>query len=126
MNLFIPSELNWAEKGFRLRQETNFPSSRAPRLWSPPTSRVQLALRLRIPEWLDGRGSVKINGKPLEASAEPRQLSDLTPHLEDRRPRRDGPADAALRVEAMPDDPKTAGVPLRPAGAGRRSGQPKA
>ena len=28
VNLFIPSELDWAEKGFRLRQETKFPGSR--------------------------------------------------------------------------------------------------
>ncbi len=25
VNLFIPSELNWEEKGFRLRQDTKFP-----------------------------------------------------------------------------------------------------
>src|ERR1051325_12224998 len=25
VNLFIPSELNWEEKGFKLRQETRFP-----------------------------------------------------------------------------------------------------
>ena len=27
VNLFVPSELDWAEKRFRLRQETRFPQS---------------------------------------------------------------------------------------------------
>ena len=27
VNLFIPSELDWAEKGFKLRQETRYPES---------------------------------------------------------------------------------------------------
>ena len=31
VNLFIASELNWAEKGFRLRQDTSFPECRPPR-----------------------------------------------------------------------------------------------
>ena len=33
VNLFIPSELHWAEKGFRLRQDTNSQSSRTPVSW---------------------------------------------------------------------------------------------
>ena len=27
VNLFIPSELDWAEKGFKLRQETGYPGT---------------------------------------------------------------------------------------------------
>ena len=27
VNLFIPSELDWTEKGFKLRQETKYPAS---------------------------------------------------------------------------------------------------
>ena len=49
VNLFIPSELNWTEKGFQLRQETKFPESERTTLVVKVDRPVALALRLRIP-----------------------------------------------------------------------------
>jgi DUF1680 family protein len=106
VNLFIPSELNWAEKGFRLRQETRFPEQQSTSLMVTATRPVQLAVRLRIPAWLESAPTVKINGKPLEASANPGSYLTLSrtwktgDRVEMSLPMR-------LTVEAMPDDPKT-------------------
>jgi hypothetical protein len=67
-----------------------------------------MALRLRIPEWANG-GSVRINGKPLEASASPG--SYLTIHRTWKNGDRvEMELPMQLRVEPMPDDPKTQAV----------------
>jgi hypothetical protein len=78
VNLFIPSELNWAARGFRLRQETGFPQQPGTTLVVGTDSPVPLTLRLRMPGWLAGRGTVTVNGKPLEASAGPGGYLTLT------------------------------------------------
>ena len=51
VNLFIPSELDWAEKGFRLRQDTKFPEQPTTTLTVSAAKPANLAMRLRIPAW---------------------------------------------------------------------------
>ena len=104
VNLFIPSELNWSARGFRLRQETKFPQQPGTTLVVGADRPVQLTLRLRVPEWLAGRGSVTVNGKPLEASAGPGGYLTLTrTWMSGDRIEMALPMD--LHVAAMPDDP---------------------
>jgi DUF1680 family protein len=71
VNLFIPSELDWSEKGFNLQQETGYPSSQNTTLTVVAARPDPLAMRLRIPAWLRSAPTVRINGKALEASAAP-------------------------------------------------------
>ncbi|MGA3236863.1 MAG: beta-L-arabinofuranosidase domain-containing protein [Bryobacteraceae bacterium] len=71
VNLFVPSELNWTEQGFHLRQETKFPEQQSTALVVTADKPVQMAVRLRIPSWLKSGPTVKINGKALEATAAP-------------------------------------------------------
>jgi DUF1680 family protein len=71
VNLFIPSELNWTEKGFHLRQDTKFPEQQSTTLIVTADKPVQMAVRLRIPSWLKTGPTVKVNGKALEATASP-------------------------------------------------------
>lgn len=62
VNLFIPSELRWAEKGITLRQETAFPEGDTIHLsvnCSQPTS---FALKVRYPAWAQGF-NLSINGE---------------------------------------------------------------
>ncbi len=104
MNLFIASELNWAEKGLKLRQETKFPESPTTTIAVTADKPQASSIRLRIPEWASG-ASVKINGKPLEASATPGSYLALSrtwktgDRIELNLPMH-------LRFEAIPDDPK--------------------
>jgi len=109
VNLFIPSELNWAEKGFRLRQDTKFPEQAGTTLVVRADKPVQLAMRLRIPEWVQSGASVKINGKALEAFAAPGSYLAISrtwkngDRVEMALPMR-------LHIEAMPDDSKLQAV----------------
>jgi DUF1680 family protein len=103
VNLFIPSELNWEEKGFRLRQDTKFPDSPSTALVVSAAPSSAMTLRLRVPGWLDAAPSVSLNGRKLEASAAPGSYLALSrvwkagDRVEMQLPMR-------LRVESMPDD----------------------
>ncbi len=105
VNLFISSELNWADKGIKLRQETKFPSQQSTSVVVTAAKPTQMALRLRIPEWVNG-GSVKINGKPLEASASPGSYLTINRTWKSGD-RVEMELPMQVWAEAMPDDPKT-------------------
>lgn len=64
VNLFIPTELTWREKGIIVRQETAFPQSETTRLTI--TGTATFALRLRLPAW-SGRPTLKVNGRKVSA-----------------------------------------------------------
>jgi DUF1680 family protein len=105
VNLFIPSELNWEEKGFRLRQETKFPAQQTTMLTVTAAKPEPMAMRLRIPAWTRA-ASVKLNGRALDVTPTPGSYLTLT------RPWKAGDRiemtlPMHLAVEAMPDDPKT-------------------
>jgi DUF1680 family protein len=106
VNLFVPSELNWAEKGFQLRQETRYPELPNVALTISAARPAVLAVRLRIPGWLRTSPTVKINGKALDASAAPGSYLTLNrswkagDKIEIELP-------GHLHVENMPDDPAT-------------------
>jgi DUF1680 family protein len=105
VNLFIPSELDWPDKGFRLRQETKYPASQSVTLIvvaAPGAGAI--SIRLRIPGWLRTAPTVRLNGTPLEASASPGSYFTLKRkwRLGDRI---EMELPMHLQVQAMPDDP---------------------
>ncbi len=108
VNLFIASNLHWPEKGFRLKQETTFPDFASTALRISVDKPVQLALHLRIPSWLEG-GMVRINGKQVDASASPGSYLTLS-RVWKTGDRVEMDLPMRLRIEAMPDDPKTQAV----------------
>jgi len=67
VNQFVASELTWPEKKFALRQETKFPAEQGTTLTVKVAAPQMRTLRVRIPGWVADGGSVKVNGKPLEA-----------------------------------------------------------
>jgi DUF1680 family protein len=71
VNLFIPSELEWKEKGLKLRQETKFPEVSSTTLVITAANPVETSIKLRIPAWISSDASVSINGKQLEAIPNP-------------------------------------------------------
>ena len=105
VNLFIPSELNWEEKGFRLRQETRFPEQQSTSLTVTAARPASMALKLRVPAWTRS-ASVKVNGRAIDVTPTPGSYLTLTrswktgDRIEMTLPMR-------LTVESMPDDPKT-------------------
>lgn len=65
VNLFIPSRLNWKEKGVTLTQENDFPDEEGSRLSISTDAPRQFTLCVRKPGWTDGM-KVKVNGQQLK------------------------------------------------------------
>ena len=61
LNLFIASELNWKEKGIKIRQETNFPYEEQTKLIVTEGS-SHFKLMIRYPSWVED-GALKDIGK---------------------------------------------------------------
>jgi len=71
LNLFVASELNWREKGVRLKQETQFPYEEQTKLKIIEGS-SQFTLMVRYPSWVeDGVLKIEVNGKALEYNTLP-------------------------------------------------------
>jgi DUF1680 family protein len=108
VNLFIPSELTWREKGVSLRQETRFPAEDSTRIVWRCSQPVTMALRIRFPGWAL-RMKVSVSGQPVEHAAKPGSYVTI------QRAWQDGDAvdvqlPMTLRTEPMPDNPNRVAV----------------
>ncbi len=63
VNLFIASELNWADKEIVVRQETKYPQEDSTRITIETKRPVQTAIRIRIPYWATKGAIIKVNGQ---------------------------------------------------------------
>jgi DUF1680 family protein len=70
VNLYVASDVHWPEKGIRLTQQTSFPEEQGTTVTISAARPVDVDLRLRIPYWAKS-GSVKVNGHPIPAFADP-------------------------------------------------------
>ena len=70
VNLFIPSELTWRERGLVVRQTTTFPEEGRSRLAFTADRPVRLTLRVRHPSWVAAGFAITINGvrQPLQST----------------------------------------------------------
>jgi len=71
VNLFIPSELRWKEKGLRLKQETKFPDDGTMKYTFDSTKNLNLNINIRYPSWATEGASVKVNGKEMKVKQLP-------------------------------------------------------
>jgi DUF1680 family protein len=71
LNLFIASELNWKEKGLKIKQETRFPEEEQTKL-TVTDGIANFKLMVRYPVWVS-KGALKItvNGKNVSYSSQP-------------------------------------------------------
>jgi len=63
VNLFIASELNWAQKGVRIRQETTFPQRDSTTLVVRAEEPTRFEVRFRVPYWAERGVIAKLNGR---------------------------------------------------------------
>jgi len=71
LNLFIASELNWKEKGIKIKQETTFPYEEQTSLKITSGS-SDFTMMIRYPEWVkDGALKVSVNGKSIAYTMHP-------------------------------------------------------
>ena len=71
VNLFIASTVTWSEKGVTLEQVTQFPDQAGTRFVFHAERPTALALNVRVPYWATRGVPVKVNGKPIDAPAQP-------------------------------------------------------
>ncbi|MCM1452003.1 MAG: glycoside hydrolase family 127 protein [Clostridium sp.] len=108
VNLFIPSKLNWKEKGLELSQHTSFPSSDMVNISIDKAPSDKVNLMLRYPSW-SGKPEVKVNGKSVAVKQQAGSYISL-----DRKWKAGDKVEVrypmSIRLEATPDDPNRAAV----------------
>ncbi|RKR81785.1 hypothetical protein BDD43_1941 [Mucilaginibacter gracilis] len=78
VNLFAASELNWREKGIRIRQETRFPDQEGITLEIVDGS-SNFTLLVRHPAWAaDGEFRILVNGKTAASASHPSSYAQIT------------------------------------------------
>ncbi|KAF1698368.1 glycosyl hydrolase [Pseudoxanthomonas jiangsuensis] len=102
VNLYMDSQLDWAERGLQLRQRTAFPEEPRTALRLSLQRAQSFALELRHPHWLHGPLRVKVNGRPWPLHSTPSSYARI-----ERRWRNGDRVEVELpmhtRIEALPD-----------------------
>jgi hypothetical protein len=121
VNLFIPSELTWKDKGVVVRQTTKFPEEEATHLAISTKQPTRLALKVRNPGWAASGLTVSINGEEIarpDGGARRLQPSESSYVTIDREWKNGDRIDVRLpmrlHVEAMPDNPQMIAVMYGP------------
>lgn len=101
VNLFIPSTLQWREKGVSLTQANSFPDQAGTRI--TVNGNARFTMRIRYPAWVAaGKLAVRINGRPVRIDAAPGSYLSI-----DRMWKQGDRVDVSLpmstRLEQMPD-----------------------
>lgn len=66
VNLYVPSTLTWAEKGFTVIQETKFPRGDEVKL--TVNGNGKLDIKLRVPSWVEKGFTVSVNGQSVQGA----------------------------------------------------------
>ncbi|MBN2130994.1 MAG: glycoside hydrolase family 127 protein, partial [Sedimentisphaerales bacterium] len=104
LNLFIPSTLDWPEKGLALRLDTDFPLSDSLSLTFTCDQPITVPIHIRYPAWAQDGLFLAVNGQPVAHSAQPGSYATVTrqwntgDQLSIQIP-------LSLRVEPTPDNP---------------------
>jgi DUF1680 family protein len=101
VNLFIPSTLQWREKGVKITQANSFPDQAGTRI--TVDGDAQFAMKIRYPAWVAaGKLGVKVNGRAIKVDAQPGSYVSV-----ERTWRKGDRVDVSLpmttRLEQMPD-----------------------
>lgn len=67
VNLYIPSQLEWKEKGLKLTMETDFPDSDIINIHIEQIGNYTGSFLFRYPEWVNGDATIQVNGKSADA-----------------------------------------------------------
>lgn len=121
VNLFIPSELTWQDKGLVVRQQTRFPEEEATHLTITATRPTRLALKVRAPSWATAGVTTTVNGQsvaqdvsPADAGRKPRATYVTVDREWKTGDRVDVRLPMSLHTEAMPDNPRMIAVMYGP------------
>ena len=71
VNQFVASTLDWKDEGFLLEQVTQFPQEPGTTLKIKSSKPAMRTIHVRIPSWTTQEAQVRINGRLIEAMADP-------------------------------------------------------
>ncbi|WP_244217037.1 glycoside hydrolase family 127 protein [Streptomyces carpinensis] len=113
VNLYLPSALDWRERGLTITQSTGYPTDPSGTSTLTVTGEGHFDLRLRVPYWAERGFTVRLNGVRQQVRAMPGAYVSLS------RQWRTGDkveiaAPFTLRVERALDDPATQAVAYGP------------
>lgn len=78
INLFIPSVLNWHEKGLVLEQRTNYPGEKTIQFSVKASETKQpVSMRVRCPGWAPAAPVFVLNGRPLAVDAKLGEYAEI-------------------------------------------------
>lgn len=108
VNLFIPSQVTWKEKGLTIRQETKFPQEETTRFTLQAENPVRTTIYLRYPSWSKDV-KVSVNGKKISVKQKSGSYIAIT------REWKDGDQISAtypmqIKMETTPDNPDKAAL----------------
>jgi len=83
VNLFIPSEVNWEDKNFKLIQETDFPNAETASFKIETQKRQKLTINFRYPSWAGEGFDVQVNDKKVKFDKKPGSYISITRKWED-------------------------------------------
>ncbi|WP_433112022.1 beta-L-arabinofuranosidase domain-containing protein [Micromonospora sp. CA-246542] len=77
VNLFVPSELNWSQRGITVTQNTTYPVSDTSTLTLSGTMSGSWSIRVRIPAWTSG-ATISVNGVAESVTTTPGSYATVT------------------------------------------------
>jgi autotransporter-associated beta strand protein len=78
VNLYIPSTLNWSEKGMTLQLDTTMPQSGLATLTVHCSQPTAAKIRLRIPGWIASAPTITVNGSTQNVTANASSYVELS------------------------------------------------
>lgn len=113
LNLFIASELNWKDKGVKIRQETKYPLEAATRLTFTCEKPVKINLNVRHPYWAVTGIQVGVNGTKEPVTSKPGSYFVLSREWKNGDTV-DITMPMTLRIEGFRDDPRRIAIMYGP------------
>jgi DUF1680 family protein len=101
VNLFVASELDWSERGVRVRQETAFPDEESAALVIHTAQPQHFTLRIRHPAWC-AQPTITVNGSVHPFHSSPSSFMEITREFRDGD-RVEVGLPMRTRVEGLPD-----------------------
>jgi DUF1680 family protein len=110
---YIASELNWEDKGLKVRMETDYPNEQGATLEFLNEEEVAMTLQVRYPYWAEKGITITVNGKNKRVRQEPGSFVPVTGKWKKGDiVRIDIPF--SLRSEPMPDNPNRIAIMYGP------------
>lgn len=113
VSLFIPSVLNWKQKGIKIIQTTNYPQTPTINLKIETDKTIEMPLYIRYPSWAVSGASIVVNGAHIKVNEKPGSFITINRKWE-KGDSVEISFPMSLRLVPIPDNPKIAAIAYGP------------